>query len=809
MAKREKTKRFSIQTYDTAHYRNTEQYTKVIETLFDKATDDITKAVAKGTYNPDKAFSFDDYPSAKSVMQKVTKQLASKMTAVITSGSKKQWLFACDKNDGFINSIMDTSKLKKSQLKKMQDRNLDALSTFQKRKVDGMNLSQRVWKYTKQYQEQLEQALDVGLGEGRSAQQLSRDVRQNLKEPNRLFRRVRDKRGNLHLSKNAAAFHPGQGVYRSSYKNAMRLTRSEINMAYRESDYRRWNGLDFVVGFEIKRSNHKPLCKCKICEKLTGRYPKTFKFKGWHPQCMCYAVPILMDEETFDANELGDLKAALKGTQYKKLEAKNVVTDVPEGFKEWVKDNVEAQKEWKSTPYFVRDNFKDGKLSEGLSIELPKFTNTDVLAPYTTQIEQAKQNASKWGLVDECNKLLSYVSAKNVQGVQSQITAIQSRTTHMERKETEIRRKCAEWGLSTFILDDAIGTSSNINILGQMAILEGRCTNAEKEYKQFITDATQAITDAKTYKVDSSALSASLSAVQNDKREWTMTKASCQEDLKELQEKIKVERVKNGADVPHSAIKTSYTDNSEMDDTFKAINADFKDADNKWFEHGDLQLKEETNPHNNGSTDIQGLIMLKPERIKHCKSAMAKIGKGKSSDISFDEADAMATLWHEITHNRNKPGNMYMTTTERDVMEMMNEFVARKTLPEFYAKLGCAKTPHPEFITNRSSTGYNARVVGYDFVIKKLGCDASKVLESAKNNLFTLKYTEQETTAIQALLNGGADQFKCVNGKVITRAKLKKLVAMCRKGTSITTIDNWMQNEGIIPKVNDDEPDPL
>lgn len=808
MAKREKTTRFSIQTYDTAHYRQTEQYAKTIETLFDKATAAITTAAAKGTYNPDKAFSFDDYPSVKSVMQKVTRQLASKMAAVITTGSKKQWLFACDKNDGFLNSIMDTSKVKKSQLKKMQDRNLDALSTFQKRKVDGMNLSQRIWKYTQQYQDQLEQALDVGLGEGRSAQQLSRDVRQNLKDPNRLYRRVRDKRGNLVLSKNAKAFHPGQGVYRSSYKNAMRLTRSEINMAYRESDYRRWNSLDFVVGFEIKRSNHKPLCKCKTCEKLVGRYPKTFKFVGWHPQCMCYCVPILMDEETFDANELGDLKAALKGTQYKKLEAKNVVTDVPQGFKDWVKDNAEKQQGWKSTPYFIRDNFKDGKLSKGLSIELPK-TNTDVLAPYRAQIEQAKQNASQWGFTDDYTKLELSVSANDVNGVQSQLSTIQSRTTHMEQKDAEIRRKCAEWGLSTFILDDAIGTSSNINILGQMAILEGRCTNAEKEYKQFITDAKQAITDAKKYKIDASALSASLSAVQNDKREWVMSKASCQKDLKELQEKVNAERAKNGLDAPHSAIKTSYTDNSEMDDTFKAINADFKDAENKWFEHGDLQLQEETNPHNNGSTDIQGLIMLKPERIKRCKSAMEKIGKGKSSDITFDEADAMATLWHEITHNRNKPGNMYMTTTERDVMEMMNEFVARKTLPEFYAKLGCAKTPHPEFIDYRSSTGYNARVVGYDFVIQKLGCDASKVLDSAKNNLFKLKYTEQETTAIQALLDGGADKFKCVNGKVIPRTKLKKLVVMCRKGTSITTIDNWMQNEGIIPKVNDDELEPL
>lgn len=372
MAKRQKVKRFSVQTFDAAHYRQTEQYTQAVDALFDKATAEIARAAAKGKYDPDKPFSFDDYPSVKVVMQSVTKQLASRITTVIETGSKKQWLFACSKNDGFISSILDTSKLSKAQLKKMQDQNLDALKTFQGRKVEGMNLSQRIWKYVGQYREQLEAALDAGLGEGRSAAQLSRDVRQNMKDPNRLFRRVRDKRGNLVLSKAAKAFHPGRGVYRSSAKNAARLTRSEINMAYRESDYLRWQSLDFVVGFEVKRSNHEPLCKCDICEKLKGRYPKHFKFKGWHPQCMCYAVPILMDEETFDENELGDLKAALRGTQYKRLEAKNVVVDVPDGFKEWVKEHEEAQANWSSTPYFIKDNFTDGKLSKGLNFETKK-----------------------------------------------------------------------------------------------------------------------------------------------------------------------------------------------------------------------------------------------------------------------------------------------------------------------------------------------------------------------------------------------------------------------------------------------------
>lgn len=350
MAKRQKTTRFSIQAFDNAHYRTTEQYARAVDALFDVATKEISQAAARGKIDPDKPFSFDDYPKIKGVMQDVTIQLADRLTTTIETGSKKQWLFACKKNDGFIASIFNTSKLSKARLNKMQDRNLDALQAFQGRKVEGLNLSERVWKYVGQYREQMETALDAGLSEGRSAQQLARDVKQNLKDPNRLFRRVRDKRGNLVLSKAARAFHPGRGVYRSSVKNAQRLTRSEINMAYRESDWQRWQSLDFVVGYEIVRSNHEPLCECDICARLVGRYPKTFKFIGWHPQCMCYAIPILMDEETFDDNELGDLKAALRGTTYKHKQAANTVTDVPDSFKVWVKDHIEAQKGWSSTP---------------------------------------------------------------------------------------------------------------------------------------------------------------------------------------------------------------------------------------------------------------------------------------------------------------------------------------------------------------------------------------------------------------------------------------------------------------------------
>lgn len=387
MAKRQKAKAFSFQGFDAAHYKTTTAYTRAVNALFDKATSDIAEVAHRENYNPDKPFDFDDYPKAKAQLQKVVKGLASKMQAVIETGSRRQWLFACHKNDEFIASIIDTTKLTKGRLQKMQDRNLDALQSFQARKVGGLSLADRVWKYTEQYKAQIELGLDVGLGEGRSAAQLSRDLRQNLQDPNRLFRRVRDKRGNLQLSKAAKAFHPGQGVYRSSYKNAMRLTRSEINMAYREADHLRWQQLDFVIGFEVHRSNHEPKCKCDLCERLVGKYPKYFKFKGWHPQCLCYATAILMDEDDFDKQELSDLKSALKGTEYRKLSAKNEVTELPEGFKDWVAENETKQANWASTPYFIKDNFVDGLLSKGVKFTPGDFKPAqDTITPATVEV---------------------------------------------------------------------------------------------------------------------------------------------------------------------------------------------------------------------------------------------------------------------------------------------------------------------------------------------------------------------------------------------------------------------------------------
>ena len=544
MAKRPKTTRFSIKDFDIAHYRATEQYANAVDNLFAIATSEIARAASKVDFNPDKPFSFDDYPKVKAAMQATVASLTKKVQAVVETGSRKQWLFSCKKNDAFIKSVFDTSKLKKSDLKAMMDKRLDALATFQGRKVAGMNLSQRVWKYTTQFREQIEHALDVGLGEGRSAQELSQDVRQNLQDPNRLFRRVRDKRGNLVLSKAARAFHPGQGVYRSSYKNAMRLTRSEINMAYRESDYQRWQNLDFVVGFEIMRSNHKPLCKCKTCEKLVGRYPKTFKFVGWHPQCMCFAIPIMEDfySEGRRNDRVNRLKAALNGTTAKKYISPETIDKMPDGFNEWVNANKDKQKNWSSTPYFIRDNFKNGSLADGLKITfpvVPAAVRVDPLAAIMPQIENARQLATKWGLTIQLKMLEKYVAAKDISSIQSTIATIQSKVSIIEQADKDVRSKCDKWGLNTYVLDQAMNTHDSRQILKAQAELEARCLDAEREYNAYLTDARKAISDAHANKIDAADVEGDVNAVTSDLRDWLMGKANIKQRLTDLLGKIK------------------------------------------------------------------------------------------------------------------------------------------------------------------------------------------------------------------------------------------------------------------------------
>jgi len=346
--------------WEKAHAKNVDKYTRAIKKIFEEAATEAA-SIAGATpslFAEDGAFSFDDHPEIKEKIKKLEKRLAKNIEATAVHGINAEWEISNKKNDELAKKVFGANldKLTPEQKKRYFNNNDKAKAAFIARKTEGLNLSDRVWKYTGQFKEEIEMALDLGIGDGIPAARMATEIKKYLQNPDKLFRRVRDKHGVLHLSKAAKAYHPGRGVYRSSYKNAMRLTRTENNLAYRTSDFARWQQMDFVVGIEIRLSNNHTLNGVPftdICDDLKGKYPKDFKFGGWHPQCRCHAVPILKTEEEM----LEDERRIMAGQPITQG-SRNQVGDVPDKFKKWAEDNAEKISKAKSLPYFVRDNEK-------------------------------------------------------------------------------------------------------------------------------------------------------------------------------------------------------------------------------------------------------------------------------------------------------------------------------------------------------------------------------------------------------------------------------------------------------------------
>lgn len=366
-------KTFTIGTYDKKHKENLAKRARKVQQLYDAAIKRIVQAAAPSLFDadPKKEFHFEDFPALKKEMEALMQDLGSSLQANIEDGDQESWTLSNTKNDAIVDSIIGKKKLPAKTVKAWKHPHLEALNAFIARKEAGMNLSRRVWNLTQQFKSEMELALELGMGEGKSAAALSRDIRKYLVEPNKLFRRVRDKSGALRLSKAAAAYHPGQGVYRSSYKNALRMTATENNIAYRTADHNRWQALPFVIGIEIHISNNHPAED--ICDLFDGkRFPKDFKFTGWHPWCRCYAVSVLASQEEMDAYTT----AIMNGEDVSHWKFTGQVEKMPKEFNKWMKDNQARIENATSMPYFIKDNFKDGDPAKGLRWEGKKKAKT-------------------------------------------------------------------------------------------------------------------------------------------------------------------------------------------------------------------------------------------------------------------------------------------------------------------------------------------------------------------------------------------------------------------------------------------------
>ena len=299
--------------------------------------------------------------------------LESMLYANISAFQKDGWERAERKNDDFISQFIKGMSISSATKDGMFTHSLSAFEAL-KNDIDanGFKLSDRVWNITQQTKSQLEFYLDSGVVAGRNSNGISSDIRQILQNPQKRFRRIRNEKGELVLSQPMKDYHPGQGVYRSAYKNALRTSATTTNTAYRSADYERWSKQDFILGIEIHRSanNRGP---CKICDAMVGKYPKTFKFTGFHPFCICFATPITMEPENFADFLLNDT-----------VPKEQVITDIPQGAKDFVIEN----KDGLQSAFWYKDNFtNDGGLqreivsqpitNEVIKVSKPKRIKTD------------------------------------------------------------------------------------------------------------------------------------------------------------------------------------------------------------------------------------------------------------------------------------------------------------------------------------------------------------------------------------------------------------------------------------------------
>ena len=358
--------------YDKQHIQKVAAQQAVIANIFNQFILSVSPYLRKWS-DAGKNNVWISNQGIESAVDRELLNLESMLYANISAFQKDGWERAERKNDDFISLFIKGMSISSATKDGMFTHSLSAFEAL-KNDIDsnGLKLSDRVWNITQQTKSQLEFYLDSGVVAGRNSNGISSDIRQILQNPQKRFRRIRNEKGELVLSQPMKDYHPGQGVYRSAYKNALRTSATTTNTAYRSSDYERWSKQDFILGIEVHRSanNRGP---CKICDAMVGKYPKTFKFTGFHPFCICFATPITMEPEDFADFLLNDT-----------VPQEQVITDIPQRAKDFVREN----KDGLQSAFWYKDNFtNDGGLqreivsqpitNEVIKVSKPKRIKTD------------------------------------------------------------------------------------------------------------------------------------------------------------------------------------------------------------------------------------------------------------------------------------------------------------------------------------------------------------------------------------------------------------------------------------------------
>lgn len=337
------------------------KYVSLVQNTYDSLALDAANIVITATdYSPetDKPFRFKDYPQTKARIDELMRFFSLDLNAIIYTGTSEEWKQSNLVQDLLANDVLRAYRVKHKdeKYKKYYQTNNDALKAFRARKDKGKTVSQKIWNQSYNFKREMEYAISSAIEKGQSAVTLSKRISKYLHDFPSLCDDYKERYGEAVDCKDCE--------YRS-----IRLARSEINMAYRVAEQTRWEQMDFIKGYEIKLSHSHP--KRDVCDLLIGIYPKWFKWTGWHPNDLCYVVPIVMSDTEWYSG---------KGREIK---------DMPRNFKYWIYDNterIEKAKQNGTLPYWIKDNFDS--VSSSLKSRMA-LRNSDVLGYHEIGIRES------------------------------------------------------------------------------------------------------------------------------------------------------------------------------------------------------------------------------------------------------------------------------------------------------------------------------------------------------------------------------------------------------------------------------------
>ena len=331
-------------------------YQQRLERLYDEFVDELTLLdYGESLLETDALFNFDNFPRLAGTLNEIFASFVNRQVLSFRGAITSAVALAYEHDNSILSGF---SVLSNAAVAFARGNAAEAFIRGRMEAPQGLNLSQLVWNYSQQSKSEFEVAISnvisEGLQQGTSAEELGRKVRGQLNDPDMMWRRyhenvvvngqvrdvavwrkrVIDENGNVRFIK-APLDEVGTGTYRSARKNANRLMRSEINMAYHRANHDRWMQEPFIIGQRISLSPQHP--RYDICDELKGDYPKEFLFIGWHPQCLCMSNPI-----TLQGDEKKDYYRRLAmGEDMSNYVSPNRIKDVPQAYKDYVAKNAD------------------------------------------------------------------------------------------------------------------------------------------------------------------------------------------------------------------------------------------------------------------------------------------------------------------------------------------------------------------------------------------------------------------------------------------------------------------------------------